>query len=314
MAKIKVYLGNDQPSTAGPDAGFTGGPIHDAVVDDHSPSKKRKVTFIESTSQPAGDNVEEPHSNQPLPNSEPPEVPATLDVISTEGDNVEEPNLTLPNSEPPPQVPVTLDVISADAEGAHETNDKTKKRKAGNTTGKRKKGKNEDPISEDQSLGEKVQSEIAVVTRKGPEESQRYTPSIGQLDSSGIDVSTRPPKETKKVRMEVVIVGKESNAALSAPISATSNSTIVMQRAKSMFYKISTSFWLFTMHFFRTGSKTDRIHFSTSNQYVFSGVSVVVYVLKFKSVPSDSKGKTKTPTKSTLSEFIKTDCIFLSIG
>lgn len=237
-AKIKVYLGDDRPRRAGPDAGFPDGPmqllgsptIRDAAVDDHSPSKKRKVSFVESTPQPVGDNVEEPHSNQSLPNSRPPpEVPATLDVISAEGDNVEEPNSTLPNSEPPPEVPVTLDVISADAEGAHETSDKTKKRK----TGKKRKGKNEDPISEDQPLGEKVQSDTAVVTRKGPEESQRHTPSIGQVDPPGVDVSTR---SQKKVRMEVVIVGKESNATLSAPISATSNSTIAGQHAKSMFY------------------------------------------------------------------------------
>ena len=284
MAKIKVYLGDEQPSGAGHDAGFTGGPmqllespaIHHAATDEHSPSKKRKVTFVESTPQPAGDNVEEPHSSQSLPNSEPPpEVPATLDVISAEGgnveepvstlpnsepspevtatrdvisaggDNVEEPNSTLPSSKPPPEIPVIFDVISADAEGAHETSDKRKKRKTGKTE-KKRKSRNEDPISEDQSLGEKVQSDIAVVTRKDPEESQRHTPSI---DPSGVDVSTQPPKETKKVRMEVVIVGKESNAALSPPISATSNSSVVLQRAKGMFYKISTSFWSFTMHF-----------------------------------------------------------------
>lgn len=271
MAIIKVYLGDDQPSRAGSDAGFTGVPVellgspatHRAAADndndDHSPSKKRKVSFVDSSPQPVGDNVEESHSSQTLPISEPPpEVPATLNLISAEGDNVKEPNSTLPNSEPPPEVPVTRDVISVDAEGAHETSNKTKKRKTGSTTEKKKKGKNEDPISEDQSLREKVQSDIAAVTRKDPEESQRHTPSFGQ--SSRVDDSTRPP--TKKVRMEVVIVGKESNAALSVPIPATSNSTTVVKRAKSMFYKISTSLWPFTMHF-RTGSKTDCIHFST---------------------------------------------------
>ena len=280
MAKIKVYLGDDQPSSAGPDASFTGGSmqvlgsptIHHASTDENTPSKKRKVTFVESTPQPAGNNVEEPHSSQSLPNSEPPpevpttldlisadggnveepgstlrnsepspEVPATRDATSAEGDNVEEPNSTLPIPEPPPEVPVTLDVISADAEGAHETSDKRKKRKTGKTE-KKRKGRNEDPISEDQSLGEKVQSDIAVVTRKDAEESQRHTPSIEQVDPSGMDISTLPPKETKKVRMEVVIVGKGSNAALSPPISAASNSSVVVQLAKSMFYKISTSF------------------------------------------------------------------------
>lgn len=247
---MKVYLGDDQPSRAGPDGDFTGRPmqllgsptIHDAAADDHSLSKKRKVAFVESTPQPVGDNVEESHSSKSLPNSEPPpEIPATLDAMSAEGDNAEEPHSTLPNSEPPPEVPVTLDVISADAEGAHETSVKTKKRKkgntTGNTTGKKKKGRNEDPILEDQSLGEKVQSDIAVVTRKGQDESQRHTPSNGQVDPPGADVSTRPPKETKKnqVRMEVTIVGRESNAALSAPISAISNNTVVVKRAKSMF-------------------------------------------------------------------------------
>ena len=261
MAKIKVYLGDDQPSKVGSDADITDVPMQllglptthrDAADDDHSPSKKRKVSFVESTPQPVGDNVEKPHSSPALPNSEPPpEVSANLDV--TEGDNVGEPNSTLPNSEPPQEVPVTVDVIPADAEGAHETSDKTKKRKTRNTTGKRKKGGNEDPISEDQPLGEKVQSDVAVVARKDPEEPQRHTPSIEQVNPSGVDVSTRSP--TNKVRMEVVIVGKESNAA-------TLNSTTVGKRAKSMSYKVSTSLWPFTMHF-RTGSKTDCIHFGT---------------------------------------------------
>ena len=303
MAKIKVYLGDDHPSRAGSDAGSTGGPmqlsespaIHDAAADEYSPSKKRKVAFVETTPQPIRDNAEEPNmnQNQSLPNPEPPsEVPATIDAISAEGDNVEEPHSTLPNSEPPPEIPMTLDVISADAKVPKEMSNKTKKRKTGNSTGKRKKGKNEDPISENQSLGEKVQSDIAVVTRNSPEESRRHTPPIGQVDPSGVDVSTQPPKETKKVRMEVVIVGKESNAALSAPNSAASNSTIAAKRAKSMFYKISTSFWPFTMYF-RTESKPVCIHFSSSNRYVFSGVSVIIYALNFKLVPSDSKGKTK---------------------
>jgi hypothetical protein len=271
VAKIKVYLGDDQPYRAGPDAGSNDVPMqllgsptdhHVAAEDDEpSPTKKRKVSFVESTSQPVGNNVEEPHSSQTLLNSEPPpELPATLNVTSAEGVNVKELNSTLPNSEPPLEVPVTLDAISADAEGVHETSNKAKKKKTGNTTGKRKKGKNEDPILEDQSLGEKVQSDVAVVTRKDPEESQGHTPSIGRADPSEVDVSTRTP--TKKVTMEVVIVGKESNDALSAPIAATSNGTIVEKRAKSMFYKISTSHWPFTMHF-RTGSKTDCVHFST---------------------------------------------------
>jgi hypothetical protein len=263
-----VYLGDDQFSKTGPDAGFTGMPIQlpgsptiqNSVADDddHGPPKKRRVSFVESTSQPVGNNVEEPHSNQTLPISElPPEVPLAVDVISAGGDIVEEPNSTLPNSEPPSEVPVTLDAISADAEGAHEKSNKAMKKKTGNTTGKRKKGKNEDPILEDQSLGEKVQSDVAVVTRKDPEES----PSIGQVDPAGVDVTTRPP--TKKVRMEVVIVGKESNAVSApTPTPAFSTSAIVVKRAKSMFYKISTSHWLFTMHF-RTGYKTDCIHFNT---------------------------------------------------
>ena len=251
MAKIKVYLGDDQPSMAGPDAGFTGVSMellgsptaHHAATDDddHSPSKKRKVSFVESTPQPLGDNVREPGSSQTFPNSEPPpEAPATLNVTSAEGDNVEEHNSTLPNSKPPPEVPVTLDAISADAEEAHETSNKAKKKKAGDTTGKRKKGKNDDPILEDQSLGEKVRSDdIAVVFRKDLKESQRHTPSTGQVDPSEVDVSTRPP--SKQVRMEVVIVGKDSNATLSSPTAATSNSTNLVKLAKSMFIKFLPS-------------------------------------------------------------------------
>ena len=238
VARIMVYLGDDQPSRGGPDPGFTGGPmhslgpptIHHAAADGPSSPKKLKVSFVESTPQPVGDNVKEPNSSLSLANPEPPpEVPATLDVISADserapeaseqpvGNNVEEPNLnqSLPISETPPEVPATLDVISTDAAD----------------------------------------------TRKGPEESEHQTPSIGQVDPSGVDISTRPPKETKKSqnRMEVVIVGKES---------------------KSMFLKISTSFWPFTIRF-RTGSKNACFHFSTSNQYVFSGISVIIYVLIF---------------------------------
>ena len=271
MAKIKVYFGDDQPSRASPDTSFTGVPMqilgspttHHVAADDddHSPSKKRKVSFIKLTPQPVGDNVEEPHSSQTLPNSEsPPEVPTTLIVTSAESENVEGPDSTLPMSEPPSEVPVILDAISADAEEAHETSNKAKKRKTGNTAGEKKKGKNEYPILEDQSLGEKIQSDIAVVTRKDPEVSPHHTTE--QVDFSKVDDSTRPP--TKRVRMEVVIVGKESNAALSVPIPATSISTTVVNRAKSMFYKISTPHWHFTVHFKkRTGSKTDCIHFST---------------------------------------------------
>ena len=310
MAKIKVYLGDDQPSRTGPDADLTGvsmqlpgSPnIHPAEAEDDepSPTKKLKVSFDESDPQSVGNNVEEPYSSQALPNSEPPpEVPVTLNVTSAEGDNVEELNLTVPNSKPPLEVPVTLDAISADAEGAHETSNKAKKKKTGNTTRKRKKGKKEDPLLEDQSLGKNDQSDIAVVTRKDPEDSQGHIPSIGEADPSGVDVSTQPP--TKKVRMEVVIVGKESKDALSAPIAATSDSKIVVKRAKSMFYQISISHWPFTMHF-RTGPQIDCIHFSTWNQYVFSGVSIIIYVLKFKLVPSDSKGKTGEPSNSKLSE------------
>ena len=272
MAQIKVYLGDDQISSAGPDAGSTGGPmpllglstIHDAATDDHTPSKKRKVTFVESSPQPVGDSVEQPHSSQFLLNSEPPpevSATATLDTISAEGDNVEEPHSTLPNSEPPPEVPATLNVISADGE-KHETTDKTMKRKTENTM-RKKKGKDDDPISEEQSLREEVQSDIAVVTKKG-QESQRHT-SSGDVDPPRADVSTRPPKETKEkqVRMEVVINGKESNTGLSAP-----NSTIVVKRAKSMFYKNSHILLAFHDVLFRTESKTACIYFSTSNQYV----------------------------------------------
>ena len=254
MAKIKVYLGDDQPSRADPDARFTGGPmqvlgsstVHDVALDDHSPLKRRKVSFVESTPHSVDDNVEVPHSNQSLPNSEPPsEVPATLNAISAEGDNIEEPHSILPNSEPPPEVSDILDMNSADAEKAHETSDKSKKRKTGIMIRKKKKGKNEDLIPEDRSLGEKVQPDIAVVTRKGQEESQHHTPSIEQVDLP--DVSTRPLKkgplkEKKKdqVRMEVVIVREDSNASLST----TSNSAIVVQHAKSMFYKFSHPFGL----------------------------------------------------------------------
>ena len=240
MAKIKVYLGDDQPSRTSPDAGFTGvsmqllgsPSIHHAAAEDDesSPTKKRKVSFVESTPQPVGNNVEEPHLSQALPNSESsPEVPTTLNVTSAEGDNVEELNSTVPNSEPPLEVPVTLDAI-ADAEGA-------KKKKTVNKPRKRKKGKNEDPILENQPLGKTVQSDIAVATSKDPEESQDHTPSIGQTDPSGVDVSTQPP--AKKVRMEVMIIGKVSNDALSAPITATSKSKTVVKRAKSMFIKHS---------------------------------------------------------------------------
>ena len=261
MAKIKVYFGNEQHSRVSPDADFTGVRMqlpgspttHHAAADDddQGPPKKRRVSFVGSTPQPVGDNVEEPNSNQTLPISERnAEVPATLDVISAEGDKVKEPNSTLPNSEPPPEV---RDPTSADAEGAQETSNKTKKRKTGN----RKKGKNENPNLEDQSFGEKVQSDIAAITRKDPEELQHHSSSIGQVDTSGDNV-TQPP--TKKVRMEVVIVGKESNAA--TPIAATSKSTVVVQQAKSMFYKIHTSHWSFMMRF-RTRSKPDCIHFST---------------------------------------------------
>ena len=303
MAKIIVYLGDDQPSRACPDAGFTGGPmqllgsptIHHAVADDHSPWKRLKVSFGESTPRPVGNNVEEPNLSQSLPNSEPrSEVPATLDVISADtggvhgtseqpvpatldvnppdtegvhemseqpvpatldatppdtegvhetseqpvGNNVEEPdsNQSLPDPKP---VPATLDVVSADTEGAHETSEQPV-------------GNNVEGLDLDQSLPNSeppsgvpatldVISADAADTNKGPEESQRHTPSIGHVEPPGVDVSTRPPKETKKSqnRMEVVIVG---NAALSVPTSATSKSTVTVQRTKSMFSNISTSF------------------------------------------------------------------------
>jgi hypothetical protein len=83
-----------------------------------------------------------------------------------------------------------------------------------------------DPIDDNQADGR----------TKGPEDSQRHTPSIGQVDPLET-VSTRPPQEMKKSRKkkEVAMTDKEPNDALSAPISATSDSTIVVKRAKSMF-------------------------------------------------------------------------------
>ena len=283
VARIMVYLGDDQPSRGGPDPGFTGGPmhslgpptIHHAAADGPSSSKKLKVSFVESTPQPVGDNVKEPNSSLSLANPEPPpEVPATLDVISADtegaremmseqpvGKNVKEPDLSqsLPIPESPPEVPATLDVISADSERAPEASEQP----VGNNVEEPNLNQSL-PISEtppEVPATLDVISTDAADTRKGPEESEHQTPSIGQVDPSGVDISTRPPKETKKSqnRMEVVIVGKES---------------------KSMFLKISTSFWPFTIRF-RTGSKNACFHFSTSNQYVFSGISVIIYVLIF---------------------------------
>lgn len=117
-----------------PDAGFAGEPVqlpgsptvHNAAADGHSPSKKRKVSFVEPISQSAGDNVEDPNSNAL------------------------------------PEVPASIDVISADAEKAHEMADNTKKKE----TMKRNK-KTVDSTSEDQSLGEQLQSDIAVVEASG---------------------------------------------------------------------------------------------------------------------------------------------------
>ena len=95
-----VYLGDDQPPparTVEPDAGFSGEPmqslesltVHQAVADDHSPSKKRKISFIEPISELEG-NAKELGPSQSLPNSEvPPEV-ATIDVISVDSDEVHE--------------------------------------------------------------------------------------------------------------------------------------------------------------------------------------------------------------------------------
>ena len=281
-----VYLGDDQPSRACPDAGFTGGPmqllgsptIHHAAADDHSPSKRRKVSFVESTPQPVGNNVEEPNLSQSLPNSEPrSEVPATLDVNSADtggvhgpseqpapatldvispdseevhetseqpvpatldvippdtggvhetseqpvpvtldvippdtegvhetseqpvGNNVEEPNSNQSLPDPKP-VPPTLDVISADTEGAHETS----KQPVGNNVEEPDLNQflpNSEPPSEVPATLDVISADAAD-TRKGPEELQRHTPFIGQVDPSGVDVSTRPPKETKKVKTE----------------------------------------------------------------------------------------------------------------
>jgi hypothetical protein len=287
VARIKVYLGDDQPSTAGPDRGFAGGSMQllgspTVHYDGHSSSKKRKVSFAEPTPQPVGDNEEPPDLSQ-----------------------------SLTNVEAPLEVPATTGLISADAEEVHEMADNTKKKKTN-----KKKGKTVNSTSED--LGKEVQADIAVEasgdsstkTTKGHvyvsentpynaaklkkrprtsttdksiestkalddaaalriddaegysksskklkhkrsedlengvmdptddnqvdprakslEDSQRH---IGQADPSEVDL-TRPPKKAKmrQKKKEVVILDQESNGALSAPISATSNSAIVMKR------------------------------------------------------------------------------------
>ena len=72
VAKIKVYLGNDQLPPASPGASFTGAlmqllespTVHHAAVDDHSHSKKRKVSFVGPSSDPLEGNVEKPKTKK----------------------------------------------------------------------------------------------------------------------------------------------------------------------------------------------------------------------------------------------------------
>lgn len=308
MVKIKVYFGDDQPPPAGTVG--TGGPIqllesptaHNTVTDDHRTSKKHKVAFVEPISEPLGDNAEEPREIQQT---------VTLDNSSE----------LSPNSEVPPEVPATIDIISADAEEARDTGDVVKK--TGKKKENKKTGKAAAPTLENQSLGEQAQSDIVVVetlgssskesnkkthdatkskkrprastaddsiqpvtevlggttapetddseghprsskkskhkhknsgdqenpatdlidggqTTKGPEESQRHTPSNEQADPSEIDVLTRPPKKKKKSRkknqvIEVAIVDKQSNTASSTSKPTKSRTSIVVQHAKSRF-------------------------------------------------------------------------------
>lgn len=281
VARIKIYLGDDQPSTAGPVGGFGSGPMQlsgspTVHYDGHSSSKKRRVSFADPTPQPVEDNQE------PLDSS---------------------PSLT--NVEAPLEVPATIDLIPADAEDVHEMADNTKKKKAN-----KKKDKTVDSTSED--LGNEVQADIAVVEASGSNSTKmmkghvsvsentphnaaklKKRPRTSTTDKSikstkalddaaalrmdnaegysgsskkskhkhsedlenGVmdptddnqadtraksleDSQRHTPSKTKKRRKkkEVVILDQESNGVLSAPISATSNSAIVTKRVvESMF-------------------------------------------------------------------------------
>lgn len=220
MARIQVYLDDDQLSMASPDSGMQlpGSPtVYHTAVDGHTSSKKRKVTFFEPTPQPVGDNVEEVDS---LPNFEAP-VHSDVAAIEVSGSSTK----TVHVSENTPHNAVkskkrrktsAIADDAADAAGYPRVSKKSKHKHKDSKDGAA------DPTDDNQ----------ADSRTKLPEDPQRHTPSIAQADPEVI--LAQPPKETRKrkKKVEVVIVDKGPKDALSTPISATSNGTVAVKHTK----------------------------------------------------------------------------------
>ena len=180
MARVKVYFGDNQPpptSMASPDAVSTVGAtqtlesstVHHAAADHNTASKKRKVSFVEPISQPAGEKLDSSQS--------------------------------LPNSEAHPEVSATTNASPADAEEAGKAiEDRKKKEPTRNTKENKKKGKPVGPTLEDQSLEAQVQSAIAVVEASGSNSKRSTGKIVPENDAAKSKKRSRTSTADKSVQ------------------------------------------------------------------------------------------------------------------
>lgn len=174
MARVKVYFGDNQPpptSMASPDAVSTVGAtqtlesstVHHAAADHNTASKKRKVSFVEPISQPAGEKLDSSQS--------------------------------LPNSEAHPEVSATTNASPADAEEAGKAIEDRKKKEPTRNTKENKKGKPVGPTLEAQ-----VQSAIAVVEASGSNSKRSTGKIVPENDAAKSKKRSRTSTADKSVQ------------------------------------------------------------------------------------------------------------------
>ena len=174
MARVKVYFGDNQPpptSMASPDAVSTVGAtqtlesstVHHAAADHNTASKKRKVSFVEPISQPAGEKLDSSQS--------------------------------LPNSEAHPEVSATTNASFADAEEAGKAIEDRKKKEPTRNTKENKKGKPVGPTLEAQ-----VQSAIAVVEASGSNSKRSTGKIVPENDAAKSKKRSRTSTADKSVQ------------------------------------------------------------------------------------------------------------------
>lgn len=291
-----------------------------SATDDHIPSKRRKVSFIEPISEPLGANVDEPDStlkDQSLGE----QVQSDIPIDEASSYNLENPtkmgkghthvsentSYDATKSKKRPRTSTTDKSVQPVVEVLDSTTAPEIDHVEGSRSSKKLKLNHENSEDPAYPAINPTHHNQADSRTKGPEEPEHRTSYIGQADTSEVDVFPQPPMTIRKSRR------RKSNASLSTLESTkgTSNSGVVGQQpAKSMLQV----FLVFScLSPYPQNRIQNRLHPLHHLKPVCSSLAFVLSNYK-SDTQLDSKGKAKnsrqdrslnTPIQPTLSKLIK---------